>query len=96
MARVCWRGRSRRRAFPRPLAAVFSVLHDKDWASMMAAPAPRVDRFIVTNAPTAPASRAWNVIDVLAHARAQGWEAEVVRDFDRALARADEEGPPCW
>ena len=76
---------------PRPVAAVFSVLSDKDWASMMAALAPQVDRFIVTNSPTAPSSRSWNVIDVLAHARAQGWEAEVVRDFDRALARADAE-----
>ena len=76
---------------PRPVAAVFSVLSDKDWASMMAALAPQVDRFILTNSPTAPASRSWNVIDVLAHARAHGWEAEVVRDFDRALARADAE-----
>ena len=76
---------------PRPVAAVFSVLSDKDWASMMAALAPQVDRFIVTNSPTAPSSRSWNVIDVLAYARAQGWEAVVVRDFDRALARADAE-----
>lgn len=77
---------------PRPVAAVFSVLNDKDWVSMMAALAPQVDRFILTNTPTAPASRTWNVIDVLAHARANGWDAEVVRDFDRALARAADEG----
>lgn len=74
---------------PHPVVAVFSVLNDKDWASMMAVLSPQVDRFIVTNSPTAPASRAWNVIDVLSHARAHGWAAEVVRDFDRALARAD-------
>lgn len=77
---------------PRPIVAVFSVLSDKDWEAMMRALAPQVDRFILTNSPTAPTSRAWNVIDVLAFARANGWEAEVVRDFDRALVRAAEEG----
>ncbi len=77
---------------PHPVVAVFSVLSDKDWMAMMAALAPQVDRFIVTNSPTAPPSRAWNVIDVLAYARSQGWDAEVVRDFDRALSRASDEG----
>lgn len=77
---------------PRPIVAVFSVLSDKDWQAMMAALAPHVDRFILTNAPTAPASRAWNITEVMALARANGWAAEVVRDFDRALARAAAEG----
>lgn len=77
---------------PRPVAALFSVLADKDWAAMMAALAPHVDLFILTNTPTAPASRAWNVTEVMSHARSNGWAAEVVKDFDRALARADEEG----
>jgi dihydrofolate synthase/folylpolyglutamate synthase len=77
---------------PRPVAAVFSVLSDKDWVAMMGALAPHVDLFVLTNTPTAPASRAWNVTEVMAHARAHGWAAEVVRDFDRALARAAEEG----
>ena len=77
---------------PRPVTAVFSVLSDKDWASMMSALAPHVDLFILTNTPTAPASRAWNVADVMAYARSHGWGAEVVRDFDRALARAAEVG----
>jgi len=77
---------------PRPVAAVFSVLSDKDWGAMMAALAPHVDLFVLTNAPTAPASRAWDITAVLAHARANGWAADVVRDFDRALARADAEG----
>ena len=77
---------------PRPIVAVFSVLSDKDWGAMMRALAPQVDRFVLTNSPTAPASRAWNVIDVLAFARSNGWEAEVVRDFDRALVRAAEGG----
>jgi dihydrofolate synthase/folylpolyglutamate synthase len=77
---------------PRPIAVVFSVLSDKDWASMMAALAPHVDLFILTNTPTAPVSRAWNVADVMAHARRHGWAAEVECDFDRALVRAAQEG----
>jgi len=77
---------------PRPVAAVFSVLSDKDWVAMMAALAPHVDLFILTNTPTAPASRTWDVSDVMVHARANGWAAEVVRDFDRALERGAEEG----
>lgn len=77
---------------PRPIAAVFSVLSDKDWAAMMRALAPHVDLFVLTNTPTAPASRAWDITDVMAFARANGWAAEVVRDFDRALVRAAAEG----
>jgi dihydrofolate synthase/folylpolyglutamate synthase len=77
---------------PRPVVAVFSVLSDKDWAAMMTALAPHVDRFILTNTPTAPASRTWDITSVLTHARANGWTAEVVRDFDRALTRAGEQG----
>jgi len=77
---------------PRPVVALFSVLSDKDWAAMMAALAPHVDRFILTNTPTSPPSRTWDITAVMAHARANGWTAEVVRDFDRALARATEEG----
>jgi len=50
---------------PHPVVAVFSVLNDKDWMSMMAALAPEVDRFILTNTRRA-LERAWNVIDVLA------------------------------
>lgn len=77
---------------PRPVAAVFSVLNDKNWALMMSVLAPHVDLFILTNTPTAPASRAWNIAEVMAYARGNGWAAEVVRDFDRALVRAAEEG----
>ncbi len=77
---------------PRPIAAVFSVLSDKDWSAMMTALSPHVDLFILTNTPTAPASRAWNITDVMTFARSNGWAAEVVRDFDRALERAAEEG----
>lgn len=77
---------------PRPIIAILSVLSDKDWRGIMDALAPVVERFILTNAPTAPPSRAWNVPDPLHYASEHGWEAEVIRDFDRALVRGSAEG----
>jgi dihydrofolate synthase / folylpolyglutamate synthase len=73
---------------PRPLMAVVSVLNDKDWRGVMTALAGAVDVFILTNAPTAPANRAWRAEDAQAFAQAEGWAADVVLDFDEALARA--------
>lgn len=75
-----------------PIVAVLSVLSDKDWRGIMEALAPVVDQFILTNAPTAPPSRTWNIPDPLHYARERGWNAEVLRDFDRALVRAASEG----
>jgi dihydrofolate synthase/folylpolyglutamate synthase len=75
-----------------PIAAVLSVLSDKDWRGIMEALAPVVDRFILTNAPTAPPSRTWNIPDPLHYALERGWNAEVLRDFDRALVRGASEG----
>ncbi len=77
---------------PRPVVAVLSVLADKDWRGIMRALEPVVQHFILTNAPTAPASRAWDIPEPLAYARDNGWSAEGLRDFDRALVRADAEG----
>jgi dihydrofolate synthase/folylpolyglutamate synthase len=71
---------------------VLSVLSDKDWRGIMEALAPVVDRFILTNAPTAPPSRTWNIPDPLHYALERGWNAEVLRDFDRALVRGASEG----
>jgi dihydrofolate synthase / folylpolyglutamate synthase len=76
----------------RPAVALMSVLGDKDWRGMMAALAPVVDGFVFTNAPTAPASRAWSAGEALEYARARGWSAELVPDFDRALALAPARG----
>lgn len=72
---------------PKPIVAVLSVLSDKDWRGIMEALAPSVERFILTNAPTAPSSRAWSIPEPLNYARERGWNAEVIRDFDRALVR---------
>ena len=73
---------------PRPVAALLTVLTDKDWRGVMGALAPVVDVFVLTSAPTAPASRAWNADEALAYARSRGWEAVLERDFDRAIATA--------
>ena len=75
---------------PRPVVALLSVLADKDWRGIMSGLGPVVDRFVLTHAPTAPASRTWTIPEPLAFARANGWQAEVSRDFDRALELAAE------
>lgn len=82
----------RRVAPPAPVAAVVCALRDKDWHEMLLALAPCVERFVLTNAPTAPASRAWDLDEVSAFARARGIAFESEPDFDRALARGGELG----
>ena len=77
---------------PKPIVAVLSVLSDEDWRWIMDALAPAVERFILTNAPTAPPSRAWTIPEPLNYARERGWDAEVIRDFDRALVRGASDG----
>ncbi|MCC7196244.1 MAG: bifunctional folylpolyglutamate synthase/dihydrofolate synthase [Gemmatimonadaceae bacterium] len=74
------------------ITAVVSVLGDKDWRGILAALAPRVRRFILTIAPTSPPSRTWSLPEPLAYADGAGWDAIVVRDFDRALALAAQAG----
>ena len=77
---------------PGPLVALVSVLGDKDWRGILRALAPVVHGFLLTNAPTAPTSRAWVASEALAFARGEGWRAELEPDFDRALARAPSMG----
>jgi len=72
----------------RPIVSVLCVLTDKDWREIMRALAPIVDSFVLVNAPSAPASRAWNDEEAAAFARENGWPARVIRDFDRALVEA--------
>ena len=76
----------------RPIVALLTVLHDKDWRGIMRALSGAVDEFILTSAPTAPASRAWDPRQALAVARAGGWPAEVIADFDVALDTAETRG----
>ena len=75
-----------------PLAAVVCVLADKDWRAMLDALAPLVARFVLTNAPTAPASRAWPLAEVAAYAASRGYPSVAEPDFDRALALGQSEG----
>jgi dihydrofolate synthase/folylpolyglutamate synthase len=76
----------------RPVTAVLCVLGDKDWRAMLDALAPVVARFVLTDAPTAPASRAWPLAEVAAYATAKGYSAVAEPDFDRALRLGEAEG----
>ncbi len=76
----------------RPVAALLSVLGDKDWRGIIGALGTAVDRFILTNAPTAPSSRAWVASEALAYAESRGFAAELEPDFDAALALAPSRG----
>jgi dihydrofolate synthase/folylpolyglutamate synthase len=73
----------------RPVVALLCALGDKDWRAMLDALAPVASRFVLTNAPTAPASRAWSLEEAIRHARALGLQAEAEADFDRALEAAE-------
>lgn len=75
-----------------PVAALLCVLDDKDWRGVMTALAPVVSHFVLTDAPTAPRSRAWHLADARAFASANGWSATVEHDFDRALVEARARG----
>ncbi|HEX2778806.1 MAG TPA: folylpolyglutamate synthase/dihydrofolate synthase family protein [Gemmatimonadaceae bacterium] len=72
----------------RPVVTALAVLSDKDWRGIMRELAAVSDRFVLTTAPTAPPARLWDPEAALAFAREHGWQATVVRDFDRALEEA--------
>jgi dihydrofolate synthase / folylpolyglutamate synthase len=76
----------------RPVAAVFCVLRDKDWRGMATHLAPHVDRFVLTEAPTVPASRAWDIGEAAAFLGAAGIGADTVPRFDEALRHAQRIG----
>jgi len=75
-----------------PIVALVSVLGDKDWRGMLSALAPVVDQFVLTNAPTAPASRAWNLDDAFAWAIGHKLDVKMERNFELALAQASVAG----
>jgi dihydrofolate synthase/folylpolyglutamate synthase len=76
----------------RPVAALVTVLADKDWRGMLAALAPAVDHIVVSTAPTAPPGRVWDPREAEAYGMARGWPVTLEPDFDRALARAERLG----
>jgi dihydrofolate synthase/folylpolyglutamate synthase len=72
-----------------PIRVLFCALRDKEWRDMLAAISPVVDSFVITNAPSAPASRAWDLEEVREFMRQRGIAGEVVASFDEALTRLD-------
>jgi dihydrofolate synthase / folylpolyglutamate synthase len=80
---------------PRPISAVLCVLGDKDWREMIRVLSRVVDRFVLTMAPTAPASRAWDLSEVVEFTRTLGLAGDAVdavADFDAALDTARAHG----
>ena len=75
---------------PSPRTALVAVLSDKDWRGIIRELAPAVDRFLFTNAPSAPAERRWDPAEARSFARAQGLEADLEPDMDAALALGQE------
>ena len=76
---------------PGPRTALVAVLSDKDWQGIIRELAPAVDRFVFTNAPSAPAERRWDPAQALTFAKAQGFTAELEPDMDAALALAQKD-----
>jgi dihydrofolate synthase/folylpolyglutamate synthase len=72
----------------RPITALVCVLRDKDWREMIRVLSRVVDRFVLTMAPTAPESRAWDLSEVTAFTRALDLDVEAIADFDAALDSA--------
>ncbi len=68
-----------------PITVVLCVLRDKDWREMARVLNTIASRFIFTMAPTAPASRAWDLDEVAAYARELGVAFDVIPDFVAAL-----------
>jgi dihydrofolate synthase/folylpolyglutamate synthase len=77
---------------PRPISALLCVLADKDWRGVMRELARLVDHFVLTDAPTAPSSRAWDLAAAAQFGRESGYACSVVRDFDDALRLASDLG----
>lgn len=74
---------------PAPRTALVAVLSDKDWRGIIRELAPAVDRFVFTNAPSAPPERRWDPAEALAFAKAQGFDAALEPNMEVALARGE-------
>lgn len=75
-----------------PVRALFCALRDKEWQEMLTALTPVVDSFVLTNAPTAPASRAWNLDNAREFLVRTKTPGEIVPSFDEALRRVEGAG----
>jgi dihydrofolate synthase / folylpolyglutamate synthase len=74
---------------PTPRTAIIAVLADKDWRGIISELAPVVDRFIFTNAPSAPAERRWDPALAQRYADSEGLNVDLDPDLDVALARGE-------
>lgn len=75
---------------PRPMRVLFCALRDKEWKDMITTLSPVVDDFVLTDAPTAPSSRRWNLEEAGAFLRRVGANGSVAWTFEEALRVADE------
>ena len=71
-----------------PRIAVLAILADKDWRGIIRALSPVIDRFIITNAPSAAADRIWDAEAAHAFAQGEGFASRLEPDLDAALALA--------
>ena len=69
----------------RPIHALVGILGDKDWRTMLEKVRNAVDRVWLTDPPTAPQERRWDLSEV---ATVSGPGVLVEPDFDRALQQA--------
>ena len=74
----------------RPIKAVFCALRDKEWREMLLALGPVVDAMVLTNAPTAPASRAWSLEDGGEFLRRSNMPGRIAQTLDEALAAVED------
>jgi dihydrofolate synthase/folylpolyglutamate synthase len=74
---------------PPPRVALIAVLADKDWRGIIKALSSVVDRFVFTNAPSAPVDRRWNPAAADAFARGNDLDSRVVGSLDDAIAEAE-------
>ncbi|MFL5606466.1 MAG: bifunctional folylpolyglutamate synthase/dihydrofolate synthase [Gemmatimonadaceae bacterium] len=75
-----------------PVVVLLCVLADKDWRAMIDSLAPIAARFVLTNAPSAPASRAWSLAEAAAYAVTRGYTVKAEPDFGHALMFAETDG----
>ena len=77
---------------PHPVRVLFCALRDKEWKDMLTTLSPVVDEFVLTDAPTAPSSRRWNLEEAGAFLRRIGASGQIGWTFDEALRLMEDAG----
>jgi dihydrofolate synthase / folylpolyglutamate synthase len=68
-----------------PVRVLFCALRDKEWKDMLTTLSPIVDEWVLTDAPTAPGSRRWNLEEAGAFLKRIGAKGQVAWTFDEGL-----------